>query len=246
MNGTRSRFGFGQMRRWAIVLLAGGVLAAGFMPSGLLAVSPGPTFSLGEMVKVSGRAGPRTPFHMVTVAVEEANWFDAVWAAVNPRVAVWDEEAVTRGRGLGYYEADMESLMERSLEEAARLAFLYAGLQPTDEALADVSIENSDVLGPSAGLAFALHLSSILMEEDLAAGLPVAATGALDGSGRVLRVGGIAQKVLACRNGGIRVLLVPAADLDEASRYARDIRVIGVSSFEEAVEALRSLARSIP
>ncbi|MGI6632226.1 MAG: S16 family serine protease [Bacillota bacterium] len=237
----------GAPRRRALALAVFAlVLCAGFLPSGFVAVSPGPVFSLTEMVEVSGRRDPATPFHMVTVAAEEANWYRALSAAVDPRVSLWDKKELTGGKSLQQYQEEMERLMEETRIIAAKLAFKHAGMPDTDEALSLVSIENGEVLGPSGSLAFALQLSSILRDEDLAGGAAVAATGVLDESGKVSAVGGISHKAASCRDGGIDLFIVPKANLEEAVSVAEDLCVIGVESLDEAIQAVREATRSIP
>lgn len=248
MGGTRERPSIRELpwRRRAFLLLIAALLALGFLPSGFFAISPGPTFSLSGMASVRGRPDPTTSFHMVTVTANEANWYTALLAAADPRVALWDRAGVFGGKSLDQYSAEMKGLMEESRVQATRQAFRAAGMPPTDEAVSMVSVENGEVLGPSAGLAFALQISSILMDEDLSAGIKVAATGALDDSGRVLAIGGIAQKAMSCRDNGIQLFLVPTSNYEEALKHAGNVRVVGVASLDEAIEVMRGVTRSIP
>jgi Lon-like protease len=106
-----------------------------------------------------------------------------------------------------------------------------------------VEIDLGGVGGPSAGLAFALDV----MEElrgNVDRGLRVAATGELELDGSVSPVGGIKQKVIGARRAGTDVFLAPAGDnAQEARRYAGDLRVIAVESFEQALRALATASR---
>jgi PDZ domain-containing protein len=107
-----------------------------------------------------------------------------------------------------------------------------------------VSINAGQVGGPSAGLAFALDL----MEElgrDVDRGHRIAATGELALDGSVLPIGGVKQKTIAARRGKVDVFLVPAGDnATEARRYAHGLRIIPVSSFQQALHALATLPRT--
>jgi PDZ domain-containing protein len=105
----------------------------------------------------------------------------------------------------------------------------------------DVEIDTKGVGGPSAGLAFALDL----MEElgrDVDHGNRVAVTGALELDGTVGEIGGVKQKTIGVERAGIDVFLVPAGDnAAEARRYADGIRIVPVTSFQQALRSLATL-----
>jgi PDZ domain-containing protein len=104
-----------------------------------------------------------------------------------------------------------------------------------------VRIDARGVVGPSAGLAFALDV----MEElgrDVDHGYTVAATGELELDGTVGAIGGARQKIFGARQRGVDVFLVPAGkNAREARSHAGDVRVIGVKSFPQALRALATL-----
>ena len=106
-----------------------------------------------------------------------------------------------------------------------------------------VDIDLGDVGGPSAGLAFALDV----MEElgrNVDRGYKVAATGEIELDGAVAPIGGAAQKALGARRAGVDVFLVPAGDnAREARKTAGDMKVIPVSTFQQALRALATLPR---
>lgn len=107
----------------------------------------------------------------------------------------------------------------------------------------DVEIDTGNVGGPSAGLAFALGLMEQL-GRDVDRGNRVAVTGSLDLDGAVGQVGGLKQKTIAVDRGEFDVFLVPAGDnAAEARRHARDLRVVPVRSFQQALRALATLPR---
>ena len=121
---------------------------------------------------------------------------------------------------------------------ADRRAVMGVFIQPELEFPVDVRIDAGDVGGPSAGLAFALDVVDEL-GPDVDGGRRIAVTGALELDGEVLPVGGIPQKTLGAREVGADVFLVPAENAAEARRYADDLRIVPVSSFREALSALR-------
>jgi Lon-like protease len=106
----------------------------------------------------------------------------------------------------------------------------------------DVKIDLGSVVGPSAGLPFALQVLDRL-GQDVDRGLRVAATGELELDGSVEPIGGVKQKTIGARSSGIDVMLVPAGDnAVEARRYSGAMRVIPVTSFQQALRKLTTVA----
>lgn len=102
----------------------------------------------------------------------------------------------------------------------------------------EVEIDAGNVGGPSAGLAFALHLLEEF-GEDVSQGLKVAVTGELNLDGSVSPVGGLAQKTVGARRTGVDVFVVPAGEnAEEARRHAEGLRILPVQSFQQALQAL--------
>lgn len=105
-----------------------------------------------------------------------------------------------------------------------------------------VKIDTNGVGGPSAGLAFALDLLEEL-GRDVDHGNRIAVTGALELDGTVGEIGGVKQKTIGVERAGIKVFLVPAGDnAAEARRYADGIRIVPVTSFQQALRTLATLA----
>ncbi|RNA69705.1 SepM family pheromone-processing serine protease [Alteribacter keqinensis] len=112
----------------------------------------------------------------------------------------------------------------------------------------DVSIDTAQIGGPSAGLMFALEIYNQLVEEDITKGNQIAGTGSLSEEGEVGRIGGVKQKVIAADRAGAKVFFAPNENGLEGSNYdialetaesiGTDMEVIGVDSFEEALEYL--------
>ena len=106
-----------------------------------------------------------------------------------------------------------------------------------------ITIDPGNVVGPSAGLAFALEIMEKL-GRDVAHGNRVAATGELELSGAVLPIGGVEQKAVEAKSSHVDVLLVPAGEnAARARRYAGNVPVIAVRSFRQALRALAKLPR---
>lgn len=126
--------------------------------------------------------------------------------------------------------------------EGADRAFLGATLRTRDFRFHfpfDVEIVSQHIGGPSAGLAFTLQVLDVLTEGELTGGRRVAATGTIELDGSVGQVGGVAQKTAAVRRAGIEVLLVPGAELADATRLAGDdVHVVAVDTLGDALQAL--------
>jgi PDZ domain-containing protein len=120
-----------------------------------------------------------------------------------------------------------------------RRAVMGVTVQPELEFPIDVRIDAGEIGGPSAGLAFALDVIDEL-GTDVDGGRRIAVTGALDLEGAVLPVGGVAQKTLGAREVGADVFVVPARNASEARRYAEGLEIVPVSTFREALTALRA------
>ena len=104
-----------------------------------------------------------------------------------------------------------------------------------------VKIRAGDIGGPSAGLPFALEIMEKL-GGNVDRGYRIAATGELQLDGSVLPIGGVKQKIFEARRSNVDILLVPAGDnAAEARRFAGTVRVIPVSSFQQALRKLATL-----
>jgi PDZ domain-containing protein len=126
-----------------------------------------------------------------------------------------------------------------------RRAILGIGPQPALDVQVPFKIkfDLANVGGPSAGLALALQI----LEErgrDVDRGYKVAATGEIAPDGSVGAIGGVKQKTLGSRRAHVDVLVVPAGEnYREARKYAHDLRVMPVQSFQQALRALATLPR---
>ena len=95
--------------------------------------------------------------------------------------------------------------------------------------------------GPSAGFMFALGILDSVTDGDLTRGYYVAGTGTIAQDGSVGAVGGAAEKALAAEQDGAQVFLVPRDDAAEAHRWVRNIQIVPIARFEDAIHALCAL-----
>jgi PDZ domain-containing protein len=107
----------------------------------------------------------------------------------------------------------------------------------------DVKIDSQNIGGPSAGMMFTLEIIDSLTEEDLTHGRRIAGTGTINADGEVGAIGGMKQKTYAAIDAGAEILLVPAANYEEAMEAAGDdITVVSVTNIQDALTFLGSLA----
>ena len=106
----------------------------------------------------------------------------------------------------------------------------------------DVDIQVDDVGGPSAGLMLSLGIIDMVGDTDLTEGAVVAGTGTIDAAGTVGPIGGIPLKMVAARDIGAELFLVPSANCAEAVRNAQPgLPMARVATLDDALAALADL-----
>ncbi|TYP89958.1 YlbL family protein [Blastococcus xanthinilyticus] len=106
----------------------------------------------------------------------------------------------------------------------------------------DVDIQVADVGGPSAGLMLTLGILDLVGDEDLTGGAVIAGTGTIDLDGNVGPIGGIPLKMLAARDIGAELFLVPAGNCAEAlAAPDAGVPMAKVATLDDAVAALADL-----
>ena len=133
-------------------------------------------------------------------------------------------------------------------ESGRTRAVLGVGVTLESTAPFKVKIALDDRIGgPSAGLMFALGILEKLGPEDLTGGRFVAGTGQIDVSGTVGPIGGIPLKLIAAKDKGASVFLVPAGNCAEAVRNPPSgLQLVRVESLTGAVTALNDLEAGRP
>jgi PDZ domain-containing protein len=125
-----------------------------------------------------------------------------------------------------------------------------------------VNVNTEGIGGPSAGLAMSLSIFDTLTPGNLTGGKRVAVTGTIEPDGTVGEIGGINQKAVAARAAGARLFIVPQcqreldappdyaacqADLKRAvERAGHNVKVVPVSSFDQALQVLRENGGNVP
>jgi Lon-like protease len=103
-----------------------------------------------------------------------------------------------------------------------------------------IAISSGDIGGPSAGLMWAVTLYDMLTPGDLTGGRTIAGTGEIGLDGNVYPIGGIQDKIVAAKDAGATVLLLPKGNLAEArAAGVHGIRLVPVATFDDAIAWLR-------
>lgn len=135
------------------------------------------------------------------------------------------------------------------MKESAHAAFSYVRSRSGDFGIPSGVLKEHDVHlhipagaipkdGPSAGVAIAVALISLLLDEPIRQ--DVAMTGEITLHGRVLPVGGLKEKILAAARSGVRIVCVPdrnrsaVSELPATLKRKVDIRL--VSSVDEILQ----------
>ena len=121
--------------------------------------------------------------------------------------------------------------------------YLGVGVRDAPWAPFTIDFNLANIGGPSAGLMFSLAVVDKLTTGNLNDAKFVAGTGTISGDGKVGAIGGITHKMLAAREAGATVFLVPADNCDEARSGAQDgMQLVKVDTLGGAVDALGVLS----
>ncbi|RRD47450.1 PDZ domain-containing protein [Tessaracoccus sp. OH4464_COT-324] len=156
--------------------------------------------------------------HLRTVAVGASVEFEVLRDGELERVTVvagrspQDQERAVVGVGL-----------TEGFEYAARVAY---GVSP-------------DIVGPSAGLVFALGIYDHVTPGSLMADLTVAGTGVIDPRGQVRPIGGIQQKIKGAEEAGATLFFLPWDNCQALDGVQTKMRLVPVSTLRDAIAALQ-------
>jgi Lon-like protease len=185
-------------------------------------------------VPASGRLKPGDV--IVAVDGEPIETTDELRAGIGDRKP-GDTVALTVERGEETADVSVGTIPSPA-EPARPIVGIEVGQRANIELPIDVDIDLGDVGGPSAGLPFALEIVRML-GKDITGGCDVAATGELALDGSVVPIGGVKQKTIGARRTGVDVFLVPSGvNAQDARKYAKDLPVIPVDSFQQALRKL--------
>ncbi len=162
------------------------------------------------------------------------------------------ESSLTPGTGKLTLTGNLGDVMKESAEIAYSYVVAHLRELGCDEDFFDMSMVHLHVPegatpkdGPSAGITMATALVSLARRERIRQ--PLAMTGELTLTGRVLAVGGIREKVIAARRAKISELILPLAnraDYEELPDYLQDGLIVHfVRSFREVFDVVFDASR---
>ena len=205
----------------AVSLLA--AFAVLFHPD-VLVVRPSGTIDVSRDIAVPGLPPPTGRYVVTAVDIEETNLVGLAVAMAR------GEQTVPRAHGevASAEERAGRASYHRSQTVAAESVSRLAGVDP-----AAVRFRDRGLVGPSAGLVYALVLADMAGVVEVPRGRIVAATGDLTGDGRVQPVGYVDVKLEVARRSGATVFLVP-----DGSPVGRG--TVAVSTLQEALAVVGS------
>lgn len=155
------------------------------------------------------------------------------------------EASVMLGKGKAIYTGHLGTVMQESIQAAMTVVRNHSEVL----GLADDFYEKSDIHvhvpegatpkdGPSAGVAMCTALTSVLTQIPIKAS--VAMTGEITLQGKVLPIGGLKEKLLAARRGGITDVVIPIEnekDLEEIPKNVlKDLHIHLASTIEDVLK----------
>lgn len=98
---------------------------------------------------------------------------------------------------------------------------------------------SDDIVGPSAGLVFALGIYDKVTAGNLIGDTVVAGTGEIDPSGQVRAIGGIREKMTGAQEAGAKIFLLPQDNCEAVGNFETTMRLVPVSTLRDAIAALQ-------
>lgn len=100
--------------------------------------------------------------------------------------------------------------------------------------------------GPSGGLTEALDVYNKITKKDLTKGLKIVATGEIESDGAIKSIGGVEYKLLGAAKKKADIFIVPNGEnykkcMKIAKKKKLKIKIIGVSTFKEAIKKLENM-----
>jgi Lon-like protease len=222
------------VRSWAVTIAVAALMCAALLYHPPIAVvTPGTTIDVAGDITISGaHVHPLNGRYLLApVHVRRPNLVRSLYDFVAGHTIV-------RTR-------DGEHPVDPGVPDEGRGAFLAShrhAIAAAERALGvdgtrvKITIRDRSILGPSAGLVYALAIVDMLDHDDLAAGRTVAATGELADDGSVGPVGFVAIKAQAALRGHAAVFLVPWEQLLDTRTTGLEIE--GVESLSDAMRQL--------
>ena len=155
------------------------------------------------------------------------------------------EAAVTSGKGRVIKTGSLGDVMQESIQAALTVAKNIAMEKKIDTNYFekhDVHIHVPEGAtpkdGPSAGITMCTAITSLATQKKVKANL--AMTGEITLAGKVLKIGGLKEKLIAAKRSGITNIIVPhenMGDIEEIeSNILKDLNIISVKNIAEVLK----------
>jgi PDZ domain-containing protein len=102
----------------------------------------------------------------------------------------------------------------------------------------EVNFKTENIIGPSAGSVFSLEIYNQLIPEDITAGKRIAGTGTITLNGEIGRIDGVKYKIMAAKEAGVDLFIVPAENYETAAQFAGDLKLLKVDTINDVINYL--------
>ena len=155
------------------------------------------------------------------------------------------EAVKVRGKGKVTATGKLGDVMKESVQAAEffiRSKALSYGLNPIDLEKNDIHVHVPEGAtpkdGPSAGVAMVTSIVSALTDIKIKSN--VGMTGEITLRGRVLPIGGLKEKLLAAKRGGLKTVLIPIDNIKDLveipDNIKQELNIIPVDSIDQVIE----------
>lgn len=198
-----------------------------------------------DAAKVKEYLGPEKYHRMsVTNKKEVGSATGLAWTEYGGDILII-ETALSKGKG----ELILTGRLGEIMKESAQIAFTYVKTKLSSLSVDISRFAQYDIHvhipegavpkeGPSAGITLATAILSLLT--GIPARLDVAMTGEVTVKGRVLKIGGIKEKLLAAYQAGIREVIIPEENKGELVEIPEEVRkeleITPVSNMDQVIE----------
>lgn len=103
-----------------------------------------------------------------------------------------------------------------------------------------VDFKTDNIVGPSAGSVFTMEIYNQLIPEDITGGKRIAGTGTISLDGKIGRIDGVKYKIIAAKEAGVDLFIVPEENYETAAEYAGELKLLKVKEIDDIIKYLES------
>jgi len=104
----------------------------------------------------------------------------------------------------------------------------------------EVNFKTENIIGPSAGSVFTMEIYNQLIPEDITDGRRIAGTGTVSLDGKIGRIDGVKYKIMAAKEAGVDLFVVPAENYETAAEYAGELELLKVETIADIINYLEN------